>query len=100
MILAERCIARIEFPEHQARGTGFLIGPDMLITNDHVRGDPRDPSRSFDARPTVVCVRFGYVDGGRASSSRSYRLHPTDWLAASSPVTDLDYCLLRLAEAA
>lgn len=99
MIRAERCVAQIENPEGTAQGTGFLVAGDLLITNDHVRSGPADGRRPFDVNPGAVRVRFGHVEGARVSS-RCYALHATDWLVDRSPQSELDYCLLRLAEPA
>jgi V8-like Glu-specific endopeptidase len=99
MIRAERCIARIENPEGLPQGTGFLISPSLLITNNHVRMDSGSRTRPFDACPTAVRARFGYVENGRASS-RMYELDSIEWIAAESPETELDFCVLRLAEPA
>lgn len=99
MLRAERCVARIETPELEPQGTGFLVAPDLVITNQHVRADTRNQGkRSFDANPAAVRVRFGHVSGNRVSS-RAYTLHE-EWEVADSPVAELDFCLFRLAEQA
>jgi hypothetical protein len=95
MIRAERCVARVESPEGTALGTGFLVSPDLLLTNDHVRA----AGRGFDSDPAAVRFRFGCVDGGRVTS-RCYGLVSAEWRVAASPVDDLDFCLVRLAEPA
>jgi hypothetical protein len=99
MTRAERCVARIESPEFVPQGTGFLIAPDLLITNNHVRSDARNTGKNaFDLDPSLVKVRFGHVAGARISS-RVYGLHK-DWLLDSSPEGELDFCIVRLSESA
>jgi hypothetical protein len=99
MTRAERCVARIESPELAPQGTGFLIAPDLIITNNHVRSDVRNRGKNaFDSDPSLVKVRFGHVAGARISS-RAYGLHK-DWLVDSSPEGELDFCIIRLAESA
>jgi hypothetical protein len=83
-------------------GTGFLVGPDMVMTNYHV----------WEAVPTpahFVC-RF---DHGLTAEPITYRLTEKDYKIHLSPynpqeeqpgvlpsTNELDYALLRLAEAA
>lgn len=99
MIRAERTVARIENPEGTPVGTGFLIGPDLLITNQHVREDYPHGSEAFDQKPNAVCFRFAHRRTGMVAS-QSYRLHPKHWLVAFSPVSELDYCIVRLSQSA
>ena len=49
-----RAVARIELPEGTPLGTGFLIAPDLLLTNQHVL---KDPSYLEGA-----VARFGYIN--------------------------------------
>ena len=50
---AAQAVARIELPEHQPIGTGFLIGPDLLMTNQHVLTSLEEAAEAT--------VRFGFV---------------------------------------
>jgi len=89
---AKAGVARVECPEGTAVATGFLVGPDLLLTNQHVR-----EGADFDKSPRKVCVRFGYARAaGVADPGATYKL-ADDWLVAASPVGELDYCLARLA---
>jgi S1-C subfamily serine protease len=95
-----RCVCRIE---PQPRGeslvgyaSGFLIAPDLVITNCHVaqrfwkKGDLADR----------VVVRFGCeMVGPLVSEGEEYRLE-RDWTLPASPVAELDFAILRLKERA
>jgi hypothetical protein len=92
-----RRVCRIE-PQPQAEGlegygTGFLVGPDVLLTNYHVR--------SYFTNPLRVVARFDYEvddEGLALNPGRECRLAAEEWSLAESPVEGLDYVLLRLAE--
>lgn len=102
-------VCRIEIG-NDAAGTGFLVGPDVLLTNYHVMaaviGNP--------ALAPTVRFRFDYqaLAGGTKSEGLLVSLRTPDWLIDSSPYTsaeaknrpddtvptvdELDYALLRL----
>jgi hypothetical protein len=103
-------VCRIEFPERRAQGTGFLVAPDLVLTNYHVIEDVHKGHVS----PGAVVARFDYKvlrDGVSVGPGKTYLLH-ADWLvdhseysasdfevrpAADAPADKLDYALLRLA---
>jgi hypothetical protein len=105
----EAQVCRIETPS--SMGTGFLLGPDMVITNYHVMMDIiKNPSRAKD-----VIIRFDYkrlADGTTLNPGTMFRLSTSEWLLDSSPYSnidllddpgdqtpapdELDYALLRL----
>jgi V8-like Glu-specific endopeptidase len=103
-------VCRIEFPSRQARGTGFLIGPDLVMTNYHVI---RKVHRKMVGYDKVVC-RFDYkvlADGVSTGPGKPYTL-AQKWLvdhseyseldfetspSADAPADKLDYAILRLA---
>jgi hypothetical protein len=95
MMRAERAVCRIEAPEGRAIGTGFLIGPELVLTNDHVRAE-------FHNRPESVALRFGFAEtlGETVGGCHLYRLDSVNWHVASSTPDLLDYCILRLGEEA
>jgi hypothetical protein len=100
MIRAMFTVCRIEKPEGRAWGTGFLLGPDLVITNNHVVCDG-----GFAGSPDQVRCRFGFQTrtAGSKGQNRTYSLaEGGGWLAYSSPVEGdgLDYALLRLASKA
>jgi hypothetical protein len=107
-------VCRVEIPidgePKPVFGTGFLIAPDVVITNYHVVEYLIDGT----AKPAGVGLRFDYAlleDGATPDPGTVYRL-AADWLIdaspysplddeehpASDPLPDqLDYALLRLA---
>ncbi|MER9240911.1 trypsin-like peptidase domain-containing protein [Mesorhizobium sp. M0633] len=105
----ENRVCRVEVPELDARGTGFLVAPQLVLTNYHVI---ESVLKGLTA-PNKVVFRFDYkvlADGVTIGSGKKHRL-ASDWLVDHSPysVTDfeseprddadseeLDYALLRL----
>lgn len=101
-------VCRIELPEADARGTGFLIGPDLVLTNYHVV--EKLVKRLAD--PKALRMRFDYKvgsDGVALDAGTLYEL-ADDWLAHTSPYSaadradppgdpsprELDHALLRV----
>jgi V8-like Glu-specific endopeptidase len=91
-------------------GTGFLVGPDLVLTNHHVM----EPVLSQRARAQDVICRFDYRkkdDGAPIGQGLECRLANADWCLSYSRSSlwdlrldgpgpadnELDYCLLRLA---
>lgn len=91
-------------------GTGFLVGPDLVITNHHVMERVIDGS----VPSTAVTLRFDYkhLASGQKLHGTPCKL-ASDWLVDQSPPSasdghdeapdpssdELDYALLRLATA-
>jgi hypothetical protein len=92
----ERTVCRIELGESGPWGTGFLVGPDTVLTNYHVIEDVDVGAR----RPEEITLRFDYALGpdGRTSAEGTPRKLAAgrDWLLAFSPEGDRDFALLRL----
>ncbi|WP_027345047.1 trypsin-like peptidase domain-containing protein [Hamadaea tsunoensis] len=107
-------VARIEVPGTNGTmaGTAFLVGPDLLLTNQHVVQSLVDrPAYASRARVSFDVVQR--VGGGRPEKGAQYTL-ATDWLLDASPPSpidldlrqptapadpaQLDYAVLRLAE--
>ncbi|MBV6626583.1 MAG: trypsin-like peptidase domain-containing protein [Rivularia sp. (in: Bacteria)] len=101
----EAQVCRIEITKKnnfQSFGTGFLIAPNVVITNYHVI----EPVISENATPENVILRFDYkqLEGKVINKGTEYRLDVDDWLIDKSPYTDnslptadeLDYALLRI----
>jgi V8-like Glu-specific endopeptidase len=93
-----RAVCRIEPqppPNVAGYGTGFLVAPDVVMTNYHVI----EPLLNGGADRVVA--RFDYetaADGVAVSKGREARL-AADWrLGIESPVAGLDFALVRLAE--
>ncbi len=100
-------------------GTGFLVGPDLALTNYHVLAsviekDTPAPG-GLRAKPSNVLLRFDYkrlADGSTVNPGTVYRLASSDWLVDRSPQSradaepdpkvnvpredELDYALVRL----
>jgi hypothetical protein len=86
-------VCRVEAPD-ETYGTGFLLGPDLVMTNHHV---VKQVITNPGLRESVV-LRFDYKtgpDGVELRPSQTYRL-AADWLVDSSPSMDLDYALMRV----
>lgn len=105
-----------------AKGTGFLVGPDLVLTAMHVVEPLVRANRAAEA-PDAYAVYFDYVDGpalnspaDRPPGARRVGL-AQDWLVAQNPSLEddgldasataarldalamhLDFALLRLAE--
>lgn len=90
-VYSAQAVCRIERPKGNALGTGFLVGPDLLLTNQHVL--------SSAAMLEDACARFGYqVDATTvAAAGREYGFAADFYY--SSPPDDLDFALVRLASA-
>jgi Effector-associated domain 1/Trypsin-like peptidase domain len=90
---AELAVCRIESPAWRALGTGFLVGPDLVMTNRHV-------VEALAAQPAPpLLVRFDFKlspDGSRLREGETFQM-ARDWLVTSSAVAQLDYAVLRLA---
>lgn len=93
-LLAARTVCRINVPapvgDGSEWGTGFLIGPRLLLTNNHVIGSVEEAM--------TATVEFGYeLDGeGRLKRSTRFRLTPQDGFVTSDR-NALDYTIVALA---
>jgi hypothetical protein len=95
-------------------GTGFLVGPDVVMTNYHVV--EKAITGAGGIKPADVTVRFDFKmlnDGTTINSGAVFELAANDWLVDSSPYhprepsgdmgaelpkpDQLDYALLRTA---
>ena len=113
-IEAQVCRIEIHSSHFTGYGTGFLLGPDVIMTNYHVM---REVIEGKGAMPDEVIFRFDYkrlTDGTTLNRGTEHRLAAKDWLidkSPPSPVDDipgpkdtvpepdqLDYALLRVAE--
>lgn len=120
----ETCVCRIEVPTNAgtAHGTGFLVGPDLVLTNHHViapaiaRKDGKLSAAAMTADPAKVIVRFDYkaLEEGTTINPGVEVSLARDWLVDASPHSvvdlqglpkqgapdpdELDHALIRLAE--
>jgi V8-like Glu-specific endopeptidase len=84
-------VCRIEHPPGEPLGTGVLVGPDLLLTNQHVL----DSAELLeDAR-----ARFDYSldEAGVAAAGRLFKFKKDFYYA--SPSEEFDYALVKLMEA-
>lgn len=103
----ESQVCRIEITQNnrQSFGTGFLIAPNVVITNYHVI----EPLLSKQATSNNVILRFDFkqIDGRIINQGTEYRLVNDEWLIDESPYLpdnenrlptpdELDYALLRV----
>jgi V8-like Glu-specific endopeptidase len=110
MALVEGRVCRVEL-NGNAAGTGFLVGPDAVLTNYHVLQSVLTGA----TQPSAVACRFDYKvlsDGSRLEGT-VVGLHPADWNTDASPPSaaertlspdeppptadELDYALVKLA---
>ncbi len=109
---AEWTVCRVDI-DRKGKGTGFLIGPDAVLTNHHVV----DALVEGDIKPSQVSCLFDYhmINDRQASPGHRVALAADDAVIASSPPSpvdlepdpksgdpaadELDFALLRLAEA-
>jgi hypothetical protein len=112
-IIGQVCRVTVNCAGRVDHGSGFLLGPDLIITNYHVV----ERLIKGIAQAQQVTVLFDYLllaDGVTPHSGSSYGLAESDWLvdyAEYSPLDrridrgavpqadQLDYALLRLAGA-
>jgi len=101
-------VCRVEYPNKVPRGTGFLIGPNAVLTNYHVV----EAIVKGDYKPADVRLRFDYkvVDDGVAVARGLIFEVEANWLYDSSLYSDedeklnpsdpkseeLDYAILRV----
>jgi hypothetical protein len=104
MMAAEWRICRVEvqLPSGVTTcGTGFLVGPDRVLTCAHVvdtlfDADGATPRGDRAARAVTLRFDFRRTERGPDLRGVAHWLHPTDWYVAHSPVGALDYALLRV----
>jgi hypothetical protein len=102
IIEGQVCRVEITSKNHSREfGTGFLIAPDVVITNYHVIESVIQQLNSSN-----IILRFDYkqlADGKIINQGTEYRLVEDDWLIDQSPYAkntpthdELDYALLRV----
>jgi Trypsin-like peptidase domain/Effector-associated domain 1 len=114
LAMAEAAVCQISYARPNGLpygGTGFLVGPDLIMTNYHVMKYVKD----HRVAPGAVTVLFDFkldADGNKVNTGNRYQL-ADEWLIDSAPnsATDLqslatlpdtaadqlDYALVRLA---
>lgn len=86
------------------KGTGFLIGDDLVLTNWHVVNHFIDKDGNPKSiQSDSISVHFGFfakLDTNQKEDGITYLLDRPSWLIAHSPQEELDYALLRLEKKA
>ena len=89
--LAARSVARVSMFRGARTGTGFLISPDLFMTNHHVLPTPEH------ADAAVIEFEFEADLHGRSRPETTFRLDP-DQCFAFSHVDLLDYTVVGIGE--
>jgi V8-like Glu-specific endopeptidase len=87
-----RSVGRVVFAEPgrpiRPEGTGVLISPTLILTNNHVVPDEETAARMG------AQFRYEYLDDGRERSPKLYRLDPAAFFCTYE---DLDFTVVALA---
>src|SRR5688572_19423464 len=88
---AANAVGRITFQSGRVQGTGFLVAPGLLLTNNHVI--------ETAGAATTMCVQFDFEvdDDGVNRSSTVYGFDPSRCFAFS-PINKLDFVLVALSD--
>ena len=89
-------VCRIEFPVGTPRGSGFLLGSDIVVSNYHVIAGIVDHSSFKDD----LTLRFDYKTDKHGEKQQAGIEHhlvgAKNGIITSSPLNKLDYVLLRI----
>lgn len=87
--LAANAVGRIAFRTGRPQGTGFMVGPGLFLTNNHVIADP--------AQAAGMIVQFDYEagDDGMDRAVTSFDFAP-DACFVSDPLEALDFTLIAI----
>lgn len=92
-LVVSRAVGRIVRPvtggPPEARGTGVLIGPGLLLTNNHVVAEPAE------ADETAVQFGYEYDENGAECTPRTCRLAPD---SAFYTDEELDFTVVAVAD--
>lgn len=91
---SERCVARVEYKKGETWagiGTGFLVGPDLLMTNWHVLRNLRAVGTKWRAS-----FDFSSDESGKEVEGRAYDIDE-EGVLHESDVSKLDFSLLKLS---
>lgn len=89
-----RSVAKVvvDTDTYHAEGSGFLVGPGIFITNQHVLRD------QAAARNAVLIFDYELDEDGQRRTVSSFRLDPGRLSLFSPEVGGLDYALIALGE--
>ena len=92
-------VCRVELPNEESIGTGFLIAKNLLLTNYHVIAleEDSDPHELLDQ----ITLRFGYLTTktGQGAQGQTFKLAPQPLLKFQTVDQGLDYALLKIEDA-
>ena len=91
-------VCRVELPNEEAIGTGFLVAKDLLLTNYHVIA-PYENSDPY-ALLEQITLRFGYLtlESGQGAVGKVFSLAPNPLLRFQTVKQGLDYALLKIED--
>jgi V8-like Glu-specific endopeptidase len=91
-------VCRIELPNLEAIGTGFLIAKNLVLTNYHVIA-PHNDSDPY-ALLKQITLRFGYLteETGQGAAGQTFALSPNPLLKFKTVEDGLDYVLLKVED--
>ncbi|MEL7245887.1 MAG: trypsin-like peptidase domain-containing protein [Cyanobacteria bacterium J06573_2] len=90
-------VCRIEISNQTILGTGFLIAPDLVLTNYHV---VYSDNPNTQINPSDIVLRFGCFTSttGDEEKGQIFKLISDKPILESSPINKLDYALLRVED--
>ena len=91
-------VCRIEFSKSKRRGTGFLIGKGLVLTNFHVLKEEPEEDMVNNAKDAVL--RFGMITEGSGEEAKgiAFKLAAEEPVLKWSSTKQLDYALLRVED--
>ena len=95
-------VCRVEDACQAHLGTGFLVGPDMIVTCYHVWEAAQSPDNficRFDQEPSSKNTTHRLAEQGYKIDMSQYNLEEGQSGGKASSPDELDYALLRLADA-
>lgn len=94
-----KSVCKITFSDRPAAesGTGVLVASDLVLTNYHVLS--READADLNQRSRNAQFEFGYISAqlGESSQSQTVMAAEVAPVIASSPISELDYALIRLS---
>jgi V8-like Glu-specific endopeptidase len=95
-------VCLVKLVSRKRSGTGFLIAPDLLISNYHVFRDMDKGETEDDLQANIkdTTLRFDYVTGddGDDETGVEFKLAQENSLLAASLTDELDFVLVRVEE--